>query len=418
MNQNIDQALVCLMDGAQKRVINSPELNERQRMLQECDILRLLYETLGKRIYQHIANTMHRLNSRVPINRLPNELLVKIFTFAIDNSGYRDRHVLRIQLACVSRDWSRVVFETPSLWAQISSHYNGEWNRAVVLRSKEYPLMVEYNQSHRWATDEFMDLTIQVAYRWKSASFRLANVNTLDLLRGFVSLSAPQLEELTVDCSDVYEELFEEDNIDMFSGGADRLRPIVLLDVPIPWSSRLLSGLETLALIGSNFGFSPSSSEVMNVLRRCPELRDFELVHGDQEDIHTSFDTSTDGGIVHLPLLTSFTLDLDNAKAFSGIISSVRIPACTRFHLNYSKPTRNIFSNKTNHLTAALLSTIRRLPKISLSLSSSTVVLSGWQDPKNNVIDIALAHLTPWEDLNRMHRHRSNMAANQRQHHV
>ncbi|KAG8999692.1 hypothetical protein FRB94_005995 [Tulasnella sp. JGI-2019a] len=342
---------------------------------------------------------MRRLNSRAPINRLPNELLVEIFTFAIDSSGYRDRHVVRIRLASVSKNWSRTVFETPSLWTEISSYYNEGWNRAVVLRSKEYPLMVEYNQSHRWATDEFMDLTIPVAYRWKSAAFRLVNVDSLDLLRGFVPLSAPQLEELTVECSDVDAELSVGGNIDIFSGGADRLRHIHLLDVPILWSSRLLSGLETLAIVDSNFRFSPSSTEVMNVLRRCPELRDFELVHNNQEDIHTSFDTSTEEDIVHLPLLTSFTLDLDSAEAFGRIISSVRIPACTRFYLKCSNTTRNIFSNKTNHLTAALLSTIRHLPKISLSLLPSTVVLSGWQDLKINAIDIDLAHHTPWEDL-------------------
>ncbi|KAG8999693.1 hypothetical protein FRB94_005996 [Tulasnella sp. JGI-2019a] len=110
---------------------------------------------------------MRRLNSRAPIHRLPNEPLVKIFTFTVDISEDRDRHILRIQLACVSGDWSWIVFETPSLWADISPYYNEGWNRAVVLKSKEYPLMAEYNQFHRCAT-EFRDLAIQVASRWKS----------------------------------------------------------------------------------------------------------------------------------------------------------------------------------------------------------------------------------------------------------
>ncbi|KAG9019987.1 hypothetical protein FRB95_005289, partial [Tulasnella sp. JGI-2019a] len=222
---------------------------------------------------------MRRLNSRAPIHRLPNELLVEILALTISTSVERERHNLRMRFARISRDWSRFVFETPSLWTEISSIYAEGENRAVVLRSKEYPLVVEYNQSHCWCTEELMNLAIQVAYRWKSADFRLLCSNTLDLLRSFVPLSVPQLENLTVYCSDIGGKFAVEDSIDMFSEGADRLRHIDLFNVPIPWSSRLLSGLETIRIIGLNFGPSPTSSEITDVLRCCPELRSFELVY-------------------------------------------------------------------------------------------------------------------------------------------
>ncbi|KAG8997365.1 hypothetical protein FRB94_005994 [Tulasnella sp. JGI-2019a] len=339
---------------------------------------------------------MRRLNSRTPINRLPNELLIKIFTFAIDISESRDRHVVRIRLACVSKDWSKTVFETPSLWAEISSYYDEGWNRTVLLRSKEYPLMVEYNQFHRCAT-EFMDLAIQVASRWKSADFRLTSLNRFDLPRSLVSLSVPQLEELTM----IGNEMSVGDGIDIFSGGADRLRHIVLFYVPIPWGSRLLSGLEKLSITESSSRSCPSSSDIVDVLRRCPKLRRFELVHSG-EDIYTSFGTSTEEDTVHLPLLTSFTLDLDNAKTFSEIISSVRIPACTELYLNCPKPTTNIFSNKINHLTAALLSAIQHASKISIGFSLYSLTLSAWHDSIGEVVSIALTHHTPREDLVRL----------------
>ncbi|KAG9026061.1 hypothetical protein FRB95_009464 [Tulasnella sp. JGI-2019a] len=307
-----------------------------------------------------------------------------------------------IGLSLVSKDWNGIIRETPSFWAQISSTYSDTENRAAVLRSKECRLWVYYDDDDFHGRDEeervFLDLASREAYRWQSAEFGLDSDHTVSLLRRFVSLSAPSLETLKIDCTEPEEEeLGIEGSIDIFSGGTDRLRHVDLCNFPIFWNSRLLSRLETLKISISDWphGYStPSTKEITDILRRCPELHAFEIAYHGEEDIHVIGGTTSETEAVCLPHLSSFTLDLDNAEAFSRIISSVRIPACKEFDLKCDGPMHNILSNEASHLTAALLSVIQSAQQITLTLGRSTLALSSGLG-----IDIYLCHNSPWEDL-------------------
>ncbi|KAG8979741.1 hypothetical protein FRB93_009881 [Tulasnella sp. JGI-2019a] len=358
---------------------------------------------LGQRIRRHIANTNRRFNSRLPINRLPNELLVRIFAFTSTIDQYL-KHLVRIGL--VSKDWSTVVFETPSLWAQISSSYNYQTNEAAILKSKSHPLLVEYNEHDYWGMlgngqgrgTSFMILATREVYRWQAASFRLAYTSTLDLFHNVVSLSAPRLEELRINCLELGKASSVERGVDIFSGGAYRLRHIDISQFPISWGSRLLSGLDTLKISAKNLSHHPSTSAIMDILRRCPNLLAFELQYRGEVDTYVSVSPS-EAGKVDLPSLTSFTLDLDDAMAFRQIIASVRIPACTMFVLGCRSTIGNVFRNEAQHLTAALLSTVGRISSIELRLAAFDLALTGWHDTYEPVIDIYLNHSSPWEDL-------------------
>ncbi|KAG9008692.1 hypothetical protein FRB95_001473 [Tulasnella sp. JGI-2019a] len=216
-----------------------------------------------------------------------------------------------------------------------------------------------------------------------------------------MSRVAPLLETLRIDCSDLNDGLSVENGIDMFSGGTDRLRDVDLYHVPIPWSSRPLSGLEKIRITGINMSPGPSSSEITDVLRRCPKLRDFELAYH-IEEVPALVATPSEGELAHLPFLTSFKLDLDNAKTFNGIILSVRIPTCAEFELMCLQPISNIFSNETSHLTTVLVSAIQHVSQMSLRLSSSSLWLRGWHKLTNEDININLDHHSPWEGLARL----------------
>ncbi|KAG9026058.1 hypothetical protein FRB95_009461 [Tulasnella sp. JGI-2019a] len=406
-NQYIDQAMACLINGAHNRAKQcsaSPAPDEREWILQDLDLLKLSYQTLGQRIHRHIADTARRLNIRVPIHHLPNELVTRIFALTLIPNLENSRHYMNCLtgLGLVSKDWNGIIRETPSFWAQISSAYSDTENRAAVLRSKECRLWVCYDDDDFHGRDEekgvFLDLASREAYRWQSAEFGLDSNHTVSLLRRFVSLSAPSLETLKIDCIEPEEEeLGIEGSIDIFSGGADRLRHVDLCNFPIPWNSRLLSRLETLKISISDWpgGYStPSTKEITDILRRCPELHAFEIAYHGEEDIHVIGGTTSETEAVCLPHLSSFTLDLDNAEAFSRIISSVRIPACKEFDLQCDDPMHNILSNEAGHLTAALLSVIQSVPEITVTLERSTLVLYS-----SLVIDIHLCHNSPWEDL-------------------
>ncbi|KAG8986634.1 hypothetical protein FRB94_002633, partial [Tulasnella sp. JGI-2019a] len=294
------------------------------------------------------------LRTRAPILHLPNELPVKIFTETLaPNHGDSKRYWHRIiRLSLVSKHWNGIIHGTPSLWAQISSAYSVRENRAVILKSKDCPLLVYYSDGDLYGWDRvvFFDFVSQLAYRWRSAEFRPDSRGTISLLHSFVSVLVPNLEELKVGCSELREHPSMEEMINIFDGRADRLRHIDLRDFPLPWDSGILSRLETLKISRSRSWFGPSTSEITDILRRCPKLRTFGLHYSEP---HVVGAVPSEAEAVYLPALTSFSLNLSHASAFRQIISSVRIPACIDFRLVCGRLTSSIFPNEADHLTAA-----------------------------------------------------------------
>ncbi|KAG9025985.1 hypothetical protein FRB95_009530 [Tulasnella sp. JGI-2019a] len=400
MDQYIDRALACLIEGVDNQAMPSSPLDKREWILEDLDLLRLSYEQLGQSVHHHIADTFQRLNSRAPIHRLPDELFIKIITLALvpkadDHKDYRQR---LIGLGLVSKHWNRNIHGTASLWTQISTAHSDRENRNAVLRSKGYPLRVLHSDrdyiSRNGKAETFFDIATREAYRWRSAEFGIYSNRTKALLYRFVLLSVPILEELKIDLS---EGLSGEDGIDIPSGGADRLRHVELSFFPIPPSSRLLSGLETLKITGwPSTCPLPSTSEIADILRRCPKLRVFDFRSFSNRKLCVSGARPSEAGVIYLPALTSLSLYLGNANASRQIISSVRIPACTSLTLNCIKSMRNIFSNEGSHLAAALISTIQSVPEVLLSLKSSLFTL---YDRIRMDIKINIYSDSPGEDL-------------------
>ncbi|KAG8988198.1 hypothetical protein FRB94_003218 [Tulasnella sp. JGI-2019a] len=361
VNQYIGRALACLVDGARDQAIRSLDSRgRRQQMLQELDLLQSLYKTLGQCIQRHIAETKRQLNLSAPIYSLPNELLIEIFALVHALDYPHLGNLCLIRLGLVSTDWGRIVFETPSLWGHISTIHPVEQNRTAIRLSKGYPVRVAYYHDYMGSGGSetaFIRFASQEAHRWQMAHFHVGDY-TLPLLHDFAALSVPRLEELLIDCSTVPEELLQGVSINIFGGVADRLRHVTLCDPPVPWSSRLLSRLETLSISSRDAHFAPTTSEITAILRQCPDLRAFSLFELGGDEIHVSGAAPSEAETVHLPALTSFVLQLRNAEVFNRIISSIRIPACTEFDLECFYSTGNPFSSGARHFTSALSSAI------------------------------------------------------------
>ncbi|KAG9026062.1 hypothetical protein FRB95_009465 [Tulasnella sp. JGI-2019a] len=370
-----------------------PEDNERA--LQDINLLQLSYETLGQSIQYHIADTTRRLNTRTPIHHLPNELLVNIFalTLVIDLEDLMNRPYKIISLSLVSKAWNRIIYETPSLWAQISSAYSDRENKVAVLRSKEAPLRVYCLEDHfrdekHGGMTKFVNLASREAYRWRVAEFIMYPDVTVHALRNFVSLSVPMMEELKIDFGRPAKGLFTKGTVDIFGGKADHLRYVELRNFSILWSSQLLSRLETLKISSLRTQLGPSISQIIHILHQCPELRAFQLRC---PNVLATGAMSSEMEAVHLPSLISFSLSLDDANAFSRIVTSVRIPACKEFTLWCCNVLPNILSNEASHFTAVLLSVIQSAPGISLTLQGSMLDLKS-----RSAIDIHQTSDSPW----------------------
>ncbi|KAG8988199.1 hypothetical protein FRB94_003217 [Tulasnella sp. JGI-2019a] len=347
--------------------------------------------------------------SSAPIYCLPDELLIKIFAVVLALDCSDGGHRPLITLGLVSTNWSRIVFETPSLWGHISSSHSDEENRAAIRLSKGYTLRVDYDddQLEQGGGYEaaFIRSASQEAHRWQSADLRLGN-NTLPLLHDFVTLAVPRLEELRINCDRVSEAVLEGVSIDILGGGvADRLRHVMLCDFPIPWNSHLFARLETLSIITTLAFLAPTTDEITAILRQCPELREFSLIKPGGDEMRVPAATLAETEVVHLPVLTSFGLCLLNDEAFNRIISSVRFPACTKFDFKCYRPASSIISGGTGHLTAVLSSKIQSLLNISLILTPRGLDLVGTRGPGNSRFSLFISHTSSWEDLAQLIEH-------------
>ncbi|KAG9001456.1 hypothetical protein FRB94_004771 [Tulasnella sp. JGI-2019a] len=344
-----------------------------ERISEEPDLVGLSYRTLHRR---QVADSTQHLDCSSPISHLPDELLLNVFILALATSSHKVYMTYIASLQLTSKRWNKIFLEAPSLWARTSSVYSDRERRVAILRSKECSLWVDYND-HDFDNDEdrttFINCAIQKAYRGQLVEFVVSRTNTFALLCNFVSLSVPRLEGLTIQCHNLEDGPAEEGSIDLFGGTAHRLRHANLTGFPIIWSSQILSRLETLKIIETDVWLrDTSSNDIIDVLRRCPELHSFELNCPNRTFRVSGVIPETEAA--HLPLLTSFDLDLGDAEVLSRIIASVRIPACTKLYLACDDPTSNIFSH---HIMTILSSAIRPLAKIELWLSISYLVLSG-----------------------------------------
>ncbi|KAG8993416.1 hypothetical protein FRB94_010819 [Tulasnella sp. JGI-2019a] len=404
MHERIGQALAWLVARVQNLCLASDSPNDREGVHD----LQSSYET-------PIQPTQHRttdmttytcFNSSAPIHRLPNELLVRIFSLT-SPFGFDDYLKDLVRVALVSKHWNKIVFETPSLWTHISSKYSRHENRAAMIRSGRSPLRVDYSDGDGWDGAAFIFFAGLEAHRWQSVDLYVTDFNTLRILHKIVILSVPLLEELKVVCYGLAREMRVEESIDMFGGGADRLRRIELIGFPMSWSSQLLSRLETLKILGYLYVYpGPSASQITDMLHRCPKLRIFELEYPGTEEIRVTGDTLSEREAAFLPNLISFKLDINGTEAFRQIIPSVRAPSCTQYNLRCSGSKSNIFSVETDHFTAVLLSTVQSVPEISLMLTAVSLQLTGRDHQSNTFINIELSHdmfspgrSMPWEDL-------------------
>ncbi|KAG8989879.1 hypothetical protein FRB94_013906 [Tulasnella sp. JGI-2019a] len=200
--------------------------------------------------------------------------------------------------------------------------------------------------------------------------------------------------EVQIYCSSLTSDVLDGISIDLFSGGADRLRHIDFSSFPMLWSSRLLSRLETLAIVGSHNVPGPSTNELTDILRRCPKLRAFRMKSFAEIRVSQS-----KGGVAHLPALESFELYLNDAEGFNQIISSLRIPECRKFDVRCFNVTRNVFSNDTSHFTNAFLSAVPSSSNVSLLLDAFELDLFERRTEGDVRINFSLNGDSVWEML-------------------
>lgn len=224
-------------------------------------------------MYQRTVKARH-YNSILPINRLPNELLIRIFP----QCGYAEEKKYYGRLASLSEvcwSWAAVVQDTPSLWAYV---YCCNPHQAVVKaleKSGSCALEVNYSEG-TWLDEEGTDVWIEAVgdqlHRWQTANLRVWRHAVGGYLLDWVCQeSAPLLERLEIRKDNDWG---EEELLNVFEGGTERLRHLSLSGMSIPWTSIFfsqLSGLKTLEVLRTSYP-GPSMFQLGHILTACPDL--------------------------------------------------------------------------------------------------------------------------------------------------
>ncbi|KIO07230.1 hypothetical protein M404DRAFT_24291 [Pisolithus tinctorius Marx 270] len=143
-----------------------------------------------------------------PINRLPNEMLLRIFELilrAVDDLDFCVRR--KGVLAGVSRRWRNAIWNTPCLWTTIK--VSSSWSRALieahVTRSSESLLDIEIDSRSRGIITQrelfipLLDLVATCAERWRSLTVLSDSTFPALLVLGrFNRLSLPSLTSVSI----------------------------------------------------------------------------------------------------------------------------------------------------------------------------------------------------------------------------
>lgn len=185
--------------------------------------------------------------------------------------------------------------------------------------------------------------------------------------------------------------------VDLFGGVAPNLHHIALTGIaPRDWSSGIFSGLLSLSLNTVTTEAPLKLSQVIDILRQCPDLSSLEL-----ENISIPIPRQQPPPeVVHLAKLHTLTLAYLPTSIIAHILTSLRTPQCVRYECCL---------RQTSEDTAALGGTLsafaaRVAPRLELLVTSGVHIrMSVYTRPYDDqapspIVDVQL-HSTPHRQL-------------------
>ena len=145
------------------------------------------------------------LDSHQPISRLPNELLLRIFTLYHEMSKY-DTYRPRmsflfsespIRLTHVCSHWRTLVLECPTLWNEVDSLWP-EWRIRLVARSREVPLTLYHDGRDRYDDKLFPYVATHYSHRIEDAILEVVSKNDFERFSRLFEPTSKGLKRLAI----------------------------------------------------------------------------------------------------------------------------------------------------------------------------------------------------------------------------
>ncbi|KAG9005634.1 hypothetical protein FRB93_009560 [Tulasnella sp. JGI-2019a] len=396
MDDYMTQALDIFVDGASRTAkpqpsLNDPTLKEVERSRIMIGLFDDALKTFRDSLDRARSAQARRHNTLLPVSRLPNELLTKIFAFAsvakttkdpprrraiysgrwrrmpwsydsvCGGVGYdpygQTTHTLAV-LPFVCHEWRGIVCNTPSLWTSIHSDRPHRANLEYLVRSDQAALHVSLNMFDPYY-GELSTRVLQEAHRWKSAELLVTDV---ELLKELEQRPAPLLERLEIR----YVTLgTTPGTLNLFCGSTSRLRHLTLVSIRVCRESDLLSRLKTLHIEEEG----TSAQQVVHALQSCPDLTSLKLHLPPKSDPGPMpLEVCT----IELPRLEHLSIRVHPLMT-EHLLRRIRIPSCRAFDVDESEATGPIFSAAMEHLIPSLSSILLAASKLSIHVKSGSL---------------------------------------------
>ncbi|KAF5312095.1 hypothetical protein D9619_003502 [Psilocybe cf. subviscida] len=249
---------------------------------------------------QIIVDLKIKRNSRLPIFKLPVEILCRIFRYTQDEwmtpgpyAYFVPQPDLPSELAWIAvtrvcQHWRNAALNEPSLWTRPSLHY-GNWASEMLRRSRMAGITISFDDRSSVREDLLTTIVSHIPHTTTLTVQRVKKQKVEKLLTDLRSAAAPMLETLAIDATNAPPYLLLA-TLDTNSNdgvptrlpetafvGATKLCRLSLKAVDIDWKSHLLSSLTDLTLEKISPSGRPSRTEFLAVLERNPGLRKLTL---------------------------------------------------------------------------------------------------------------------------------------------
>ncbi|KAG8934809.1 hypothetical protein FRC01_000077 [Tulasnella sp. 417] len=258
----------------------------------------------------HLAILKQSRNTLAPIHVLPDEVLVKIWLFCIQDAPKVSDLLQTLALVCKS--WHQSVLNQPALWCYLQDTSKARrYNNWAFQKSQNYPLHLHLASKNLDSSYSLIKMALPESRRWKSF--------TLVTEYGFESPAADPLINMLADAN--LEKLTSlELRAKTYWGqvgpiglpAAPALREVRLERSPLRWETFQAPQLRALRIHGHST-YTPSLSEFLDLLRSTPLLEILLL-----KDFN--YNSTDQNSPVHLPRLRALYLSLPTSTNLLRLI--------------------------------------------------------------------------------------------------
>ncbi|KAG9033818.1 hypothetical protein FS837_002380 [Tulasnella sp. UAMH 9824] len=273
-------------------------------------------------------------------SRLPVELITIILTLRFPNdhrSTTETREIYGLRL--VSHAWKELIEHTPWLWTYISAYYPTTVIQDCLRLSRNHLLRVEILSGRNWLFDdgpkhlnEKLQLLRPHAERWEELNYDTQEGSSADnqLVSDFLESPAPNLQSIVAILPHTMP--YPPPTLNLAGGKTNQLKHLRLGNVSLPWSSQLLTRLETFSL---EIKGTVPVEEMVNIFIKNPGLKSFHLSCYKEglgiPDLPTSDGSNTFEATANS--LEEINIGFNDLGIANHILSRVYMPACRSIKL-------------------------------------------------------------------------------------